>query len=417
MKRQLIILFLVIGVNGCVLIPCLIPFNNIPQPTGIYSVGTQVFEWEDVNREEWFTEDIGDFRRLVVQVWYPTLEESNQVVSYIDSPDKRIGPLSKRIELPQFLIRHIQDVKSNSILNAPIRIDNNLYPLILFSNGLGGMRMQNTVQMEELASRGYVVVAMDHPYDANVTVYHDGTTADFRSGLREDASEKEFWDVRIPQINTRADDLSFIINKINLLKENGDPLWKSVNLSKIGVFGHSYGGGLALLFAKMYKKECLCSITIDMGPTHTLKSHRKKLKNLIKKNGKMIKKYFNNNENLHKIINKIKNSLITKKNVNKELEMIYKLIDYKYVSFRVKNFDKKLSVPTLFFKVIYHAKDKKWDKIINDWSLEEREEIIKNNKNNMYKFRYFLNGQHFIWYDQENSNDMINDIKLFINSK
>jgi len=247
MKRQLIILFFLIGVNGCVLIPHLIPFNNIPQPTGFYSVGTQIFEWEDVNREEWFTEDIGDFRRLVVQVWYPTLEKSKQVVSYIDSPDKRIGPLSKRIELPQFLIRHIQDVKSNAILNAPIRIDNNLYPLILFSHGLGGMRMQNTVQMEELASRGYVVVAMDHPYDANVTVYNDGTIAEFRSGLREDASEKEFWDVRMPQINTRADDLSFIINKINLLKDNGDPLWKSVNLSKIGVFGHSYGGATSIL--------------------------------------------------------------------------------------------------------------------------------------------------------------------------
>ena len=195
---------------------------------------------------------------------------------------------------------------------------------------------------------------------------------------------------------------------IDVRKKYGDKV-------KLVPVGHSYGVGLALLFAKMYKKECLCTISIDMGPLHTLKNYKKQLKDIIKKDGKMIKKYFNNNENLHKIINKIKNSLTTKKNVNKEITMIYKLIEYKYTSYRVKNFDKKLSVPTLFFKVIYHTKHKKWDKIANDNSIEETKEIKKNNKSSMYKYRYFLNGQHFIWFDQENSNDMINNIKLFIN--
>ena len=109
--------------------------------------------------------------------------------------------------------------------------------------------MQNTVQMEELASRGYVVVAMDHPYDANITIYQDGTIAEFRSGLRDDVSEEEFWDVRLPQINTRANDLSFILNQIDRKHANGNHLWRTVDISKVGAFGHSFGGTTSIVAA------------------------------------------------------------------------------------------------------------------------------------------------------------------------
>ena len=237
--------------------------------------------------------------------------------------------------------------------------------------------------------------------------------------INPNKKEKNQWTKIYKKYKPHSSNINFNLEDIDddiiCRKVHTDVRKKYGDKVKLIPVGHSYGVGIALLFAKMYKKECLCTISIDMGPLHTLKNYRKKLKDIRKKNGKMIKKYFNNNENLHKIINKIKNSLTTKKNVNKEIEMIYKLIEYKYTSFRVKNFDKKLSVPTLFFKVIYHAKDKKWDKIVNDNSIEEINEIKKNNKNSMYKYRYFLNGQHFIWFDQENSNDMISDIKLFIN--
>ena len=215
MKKIILLVLLMLCSNSCgLIIPHIIPFNNIPQPTGPFNVGTQIFQWADHNRKEWFTEADDDYRRLVIQVWYPTLDDRVEDLPYLDYPDKRTTPLARRIELPEFLIHHIEGVKSNSIINAAIKEGNEMYPLILFSHGLGGMRMQNTVQMEELASRGYVVVAMDHPYDAYITVYSDGSIADFRSGLEEDATEEEFWDVRIPQINTRAADLTFILDNI-----------------------------------------------------------------------------------------------------------------------------------------------------------------------------------------------------------
>ena len=214
MKKQIIIILWALSTNSCGIIPFLVPFNDLPKPTGPFNVGTQIFEWEDKSREEWFTKKSDDFRRLMIQVWYPTMDEKKGDFSYLDFPEQRTLPLAQRMELPELFIRHIQDVKSNSILDAPIKQGRELYPLILFSHGLGGMRMQNTVQMEELASYGYVVLAMDHSYDANVTIFSDGSIAKFRSGLRDGVSEKEFWEVRLPQINTRAADLSFVIDQI-----------------------------------------------------------------------------------------------------------------------------------------------------------------------------------------------------------
>ena len=247
MKQRNIIFIVSLFFCSCIFIPYVIPFNDLPEPTGTFNVGTKIFEWIDTSRDEWFTIDSTDFRRLVVQAWYPTAEIDDKKYSYLDFPDKRIKPIAKRISLSPHLLKHVSDVKTNSILNASIIDSENPYPLILFSHGLGGMRMQNTIQMEELASRGYFVVSVDHTFDANITVFLDGTTAEFNSYLDDNATEEEFWRVRLPQIETRANDILFLIDRISKKKNNNDDLFKLIDLSRIGVIGHSFGGATVIV--------------------------------------------------------------------------------------------------------------------------------------------------------------------------
>ena len=260
MRKIFSVFFVLVFCSCSSIIPIIIPFKDLPPPTGSYNVGTRVFNWEDKSREEWFTEEINDLRKIVLQVWYPSIDTASKKMPYLDYADQRVGPISKQIELPKFLIEHIQDVKSNSYLNIDIKPSVDPYPLVIFSHGLGGMRMQNTIQMEELASRGYIVIAIDHPYDANITIFDDGSEANYKSGIEGDVSPQEFWDIRLPQINTRANDIIFLIDTIVEIQKIGDDFWSLIDLSRIGVMGHSFGGATAIVASSIDKRLDACIV-------------------------------------------------------------------------------------------------------------------------------------------------------------
>ena len=236
-----------------------IKLNNLPESTGEYSVGTKIFTWTDQSREESFTSDVMDKRKIAVQVWYPIEKKSIVRMNYIDYPNKRIGPISEQFSLmdvsPIFvatLMSDVRNVKTNSEYDAEI-ISNSLnkYPLIIFSHGLGGMKNQNSIQVEELVSQGYIVVAPDHSYDANITIFTNGEIAPFKSSEydpRIKYSIEDFYAYRIPQIQTRSYDLTFILDTIDSLQlDVNEKIWNMIDFNKIGVFGHSFGGGTTLL--------------------------------------------------------------------------------------------------------------------------------------------------------------------------
>ena len=160
-----------------------------------------------------------------------------------------MGPFAKSSGLPKFLLDHMQWVETNSHEDAPIKTALTELPLVLFSHGLGGMKNQNSVQMEELASQGYFVAAVDHPYDAYLTIFDDGTTADYRSSHDGIDSEEAFWAFRGPQLNTRAKDMSFLLDQIQARKSQGEAIWQNISTDRVGIFGHSFGGATSILAA------------------------------------------------------------------------------------------------------------------------------------------------------------------------
>ena len=242
-------LFILLMTGCSLVVPRLLPFDDLPEPAGPYAVGTQTFTWQDNSREEAFTAEAGDKRRLVVQIWYPAEPTSGQPVTYLPDPELRMGPFAKSSGLPKFLLDHMQWVETNSHEDAPIKTALTELPLVLFSHGLGGMKNQNSVQMEELASQGYFVAAVDHPYDAYLTIFDDGTTADYRSSHDGIDSEEAFWAFRGPQLNTRAKDMSFLLDQIQARKSQGEAIWQNISTDRVGIFGHSFGGATSILAA------------------------------------------------------------------------------------------------------------------------------------------------------------------------
>ena len=81
------------------------------------------------------------------------------------------------IDLPSFFLDHLTLTDIPAYTNADVASSDRLFPIIFFSHGWNGFNSQNAGQALELASRGYVVVGMQHTYGAVTTVFPDGTIA------------------------------------------------------------------------------------------------------------------------------------------------------------------------------------------------------------------------------------------------
>ena len=121
-------------------------------------------------------------------------------------------------KIPSFFPTHLKHIKTNSFKNINIvKEKNKKLPILIFSHGITGSRLLHQILFESLASKGYVVFALDHSYDANISIFPDSTFADYRSDLTGNPDSLQ---IRKKQISTRAKDISFVINKIEKLQEN-----------------------------------------------------------------------------------------------------------------------------------------------------------------------------------------------------
>ena len=107
----------------------LIPLNDLPEPQGNYIVGTDIFSWEDTSRDEWFTKDKIDSRKIVVLVWYPAEVSSDSLYPYKDNAEIRLEALSKQLGVPAFIMKHVKDIKANAYYKAK-PITNSKFPMI-----------------------------------------------------------------------------------------------------------------------------------------------------------------------------------------------------------------------------------------------------------------------------------------------
>ncbi|WP_244966005.1 hypothetical protein [Paenibacillus alvei] len=108
----------------------------------------------------------------MVQMYYPASDkgEGNRE-PYIRNAHEVAKGLEEDLSIPAFVLGHLNLVKSNAFTEALLSDAESRYPVLIFSYGLNGFRI------EELASQGYIVLCIDHSYDAAATVFPDGRTA------------------------------------------------------------------------------------------------------------------------------------------------------------------------------------------------------------------------------------------------
>ncbi len=134
--------------------------------------------------------------------------------------------------------------------DAKVAASSEGYPVILFSHGWNGFNAQNTSQALQLASHGFVVVTVQHPYGAVVTVFNDGTIAKNNpAALPMDTPDAEYDLAADKLVNQWSGDLAYALDFMT--QQNSDsssPYFNKLNLERVGAYGHSTGGGAAIQF-------------------------------------------------------------------------------------------------------------------------------------------------------------------------
>ncbi|WP_199613646.1 alpha/beta hydrolase family protein [Paenibacillus alkalitolerans] len=229
------------------LLPIVLPVFEFDSPSGQYSVGKVSYHLIDNNREEILTDLPGDRRELMITVWYPALTPNNKAdrSPYIDRWSEMGKALSGQYGIPDLLFTHLRQVKTNSYSRLEVDDRERKYPVVLFLHGFPGMRETNTFLVEELASHGYIVVGVDHPYHSIATVFPDGRSAlldkNTPNMLDIEGSDKFIRDVWVP-------DSRFVVNELITIngKDRYGLLTGKMDLERIGAVGHSFGGAEAV---------------------------------------------------------------------------------------------------------------------------------------------------------------------------
>ncbi|TPX18181.1 uncharacterized protein E0L32_002690 [Thyridium curvatum] len=230
----------------------------LPNLTGPYSVGTVSLELIDYKRNDNFA-PVPQPRDLMVSVFYPTSSSDNFTLAPDCSP-KVASFLDTLYGLPEGLA---ESFSSQAYENAPVRRTERPMPVVLFSPGFGALRQGYTALVSDVASHGYLVIAVDHPFDSSIIEYPDGRTVlanltmqpwDFPGGI--DGA-----------LYMRVADLQFVLDSLsNETITQQIPGLKSARIQRDRVcsFGHSFGGAASIQVMKN-DTRFRCGINMDGG--------------------------------------------------------------------------------------------------------------------------------------------------------
>ncbi|MGH3588372.1 MAG: alpha/beta hydrolase family protein, partial [Pseudonocardia sp.] len=213
---------------------------SLPAPTGPQPIGTFEMHLVDHGRTDPWATPPGAPRELMVSVWYPAQAGA-------DSPRAPHFPTGVAAHYDQssgaFGIRpgtvDFAGSRTHATERAAVAPDATGLPVVLYSPGGGLSRAMGTTLVEELASRGYVVVTVDHTFAAPVQ---------FPGRMQLPAPDLD----KARMLQEQVRDIRFVLDELTQVAAGTDPdaqrrglpagLPAALDLSRIGMFGHSAGG-------------------------------------------------------------------------------------------------------------------------------------------------------------------------------
>jgi chlorophyllase-like protein len=228
---------------------------TLPELTGRFPVGRRYLEWVDRSRRDPFHPSRP--RELVISVWYPAqANPSIQTGVYLPGPRggeaARLQSILIRVRsqgLGSALLRNplprefFLGITTRAVEDAPVSIAQPVFPVLLFMPGYGAMPTEYTALLEDIASHGYIVVGITPAGFVPVTVFDDGRKI-----------YAPLWNLSLYKLEkvfpVWVQDSRFVLDQVS--EQNKDPqspFFGHIDMSRVGVLGHSFGGAASAALA------------------------------------------------------------------------------------------------------------------------------------------------------------------------
>ena len=241
---------------------------TLPTPTGPFAVGRATYAWTNEAETEELAISPGSKRQVLVWVWYPATGSQPRVpTEYL--PARWRAALAERqgVFMRSFFKRDPALVHTHSLSDAMVSPEQRTYPVVLLRAGGSALTTDFTTLAEDLASHGFFVVGFDAPYRSFVVVLPDGRVRARSPSYNVENANGNLADPIISKLLAMwTSDTTFVVDQLQRLNDDStEKLAGRMDLQRLGMFGHSFGGATALEFCHQ-DSRCRAAVDIDGIP-------------------------------------------------------------------------------------------------------------------------------------------------------
>jgi predicted dienelactone hydrolase len=278
------------------------PFD-LPAPTGPFAVGTTGWLLSDAARTESFAAGAAP-REVQVLAWYPAAADGRAArAAYLRNGLEEVRAFARVLRAADTVFDSLQQVRTHAVMDAPLAPAPATFPVLVFSHGYTGIPSAYTALHEELASHGYIVISVVHPFEASAATVGGGRVATLLdqdgallAPIRDVLEEWSAEDATMAAITRSADPaerarlmrgyLAKLPKTDAVLRRWVDDtklvlaglpsrprdttagrLAARMDMRRLGAFGHSMGGVTAAQFC-LEEARCRAALNLDGIPQY-----------------------------------------------------------------------------------------------------------------------------------------------------
>lgn len=212
----------------------------LPLPNGAYNATVTTMELVDHARLEPYS-NISEPRAVMISYFRPVECEADQLANYSPPATAAYSDeflSSAGITKGSFDRFKLQVCSDQSTSTDDCEDD---FPVVIFSPGLGSLRSWYNGVAQWVASHGYHVVSIDHPYDASFVEFPDGRQV-------HGAVNSITPETMAKAMKTRQDDSKFVLDQMaeaSVIRKLNPGATDGLDVRRSAIFGHSLGGSTA----------------------------------------------------------------------------------------------------------------------------------------------------------------------------